>query len=68
MSKDFLKKLLNYQNKWVALNEGRTKILASGSTIKEVERKISRLQQKNVVVTHILPQDRLYAPHSHKKV
>lgn len=68
MTKDLLKKLLNYQNKWVALNEERTKILTSGATIKEVERKISRLKVENVVVTHILPKDRLYAPFTHKKV
>lgn len=65
MTKDFLKKLLNYQNKWVALNKTKTKILATGSTIKEIEKKIAKTQQKNVIVTHILPQDRLYAPHTH---
>lgn len=68
MTKDLLKKLLKYQNKWVALDEARTKILATGSTISEVEKKIARLQKKNVIVTHVLPQDRLYAPHCHKKI
>lgn len=68
MTKDLLKELLKYQNKWVALNEARTKILASGSTIKEIEKKIAQIKEKNVVVTYILPQDRLYAPHNYKKI
>lgn len=62
MTNSLLKQLLKYQNKWVALNKTRTKIIASGSSIKDIEKAIESLKIKDVIVTRVLPQDRLYAP------
>ena len=62
MSDDILQQLSSHQNKWVALNKTRTKILAFGSTIKELEKKIAdKFKTDDIVVTKVLPKDRLYA-------
>jgi len=60
MSNDLLRKVSAHQNQWVALNKTRTKILAIGKTIKEVEAKI---KEEEVIVMKVLPKNRLYAPY-----
>lgn len=47
--------LLNYENKWVALTPGGKKVLASGITIPELEKKLQRVSSKNFVLTFIPP-------------
>lgn len=55
--------LSKYENKWVALNENNSKVLAFGNSITEVEKKLQKLKEKNAVITRILPLDKLYAPY-----
>lgn len=51
-----------YTNKWVAFNKDETKILASGKTIKDVEKKLDKIDEHASVITYILPMDRTFSP------
>lgn len=44
-----------HHNKWVALNEKKTKILAYGNSPKEVLKKIEGTDEKNPTITIALP-------------
>lgn len=62
MNKTYEKALLSNQNKWIAVSSGKSKIIASGKSIQEVEKKLSKLDVKDVVITFVPPADRYLSP------
>ncbi len=60
--KDQRDSLINFPNKWVALNN-RKRVLASGRTIKEVYARARKIRAKNFILMFVLPADVTYSPH-----
>ena len=53
-----------YQNKWVALDLKREKVLVSGKTIKEVDKKAEKLTSSpdKYILSHIVDSKLTYSP------
>ena len=51
--------LLNFENKWVALTPEGKKVLASGDTIPELEKKLKGIDSKKFVLTFVPPFDKV---------
>ena len=51
----------NYENKWIALAPDRSRVLVSGTSIKDVEKKLKDAD-KDVVITYVMPFDKSFAP------
>lgn len=56
--------LLNYENKWVALNNKQDKVVASANDLKNLHQKINKLKTKNVVLTWVPPFNVALAPNA----
>lgn len=54
--------LLKYANQWVGLTANRSKVIASGKTILDVNQQLRKLKIKDAIVTYILPSDQYVAP------
>jgi len=54
--------LIHFENKWVALTQDRKRVIAAGDSIKEVNQKLKQLKDQNVILTHVLPFDKIYSP------
>ena len=54
--------LFPYVDKWVALNNDKTKVVASGGTIKEVEYKLAKNKQKASEPMYVAPFDKYFVP------
>lgn len=54
--------LLNYENKWVALSPDHNKVMASGKSIKEIDKKLKSMNNEDAILTFVLPFDKSYAP------
>ncbi|OGK13787.1 hypothetical protein A3A93_02545 [Candidatus Roizmanbacteria bacterium RIFCSPLOWO2_01_FULL_38_12] len=50
-------------NKWVAFSENKNEVIASGSSIMEVEKKLRKTNKKASVIQFILPFNSNYAPY-----
>lgn len=63
MSKLIKNPLIPFENKWVALTQDRKEVLASGSSVKEVDKKLERAKLKEQpVLLRVLPFDKTYSP------
>ena len=62
MAKLDLDTLLKYANQWVGFTSNRSKIIASGKTILDVNQQLEKLKIKDAIVTYILPPDQYVAP------
>lgn len=51
--------LLDYEKKWVALSSDNKKVLASGDTIPELEKKIKGINSNKFVLTWVPPFDKV---------
>lgn len=51
----YLKTLTKYENQYIALSKDRTKILTSGKTIKELEKKLEKMKAKEAIIDFIPP-------------
>lgn len=60
---DLSKKLLPYENKWVALSEDKKQILGSGKTLKEAEKQAEK-KSKRYIFLKVPPFDLSYVPTS----
>lgn len=60
---DFSKKLLPYENKWVALSENQKKVLGSGKTLKEAEKQAEK-KSKKYIFLKVPPFNLSYVPTS----
>jgi len=54
--------LAHYENKWVALSPDNRKVVASGTTVKEVDQKLRRLKNKDAVLTKVISFDSFLSP------
>ncbi|MDD5147196.1 MAG: DUF5678 domain-containing protein [Candidatus Daviesbacteria bacterium] len=61
---DRLNLLLPYENKWVALNRNRTKVVADSDDLKNLDKKLKKLKAKNVIISWILPFNASYSPNA----
>jgi len=62
MKKIILNPLIPFENKWVALTTDRKKIIASGRTIKELDKNLIKQKIKDVILTKVLPFDQVLSP------
>ena len=62
MTKLDLKTFLKYANQWVGLSADRSKVIASGKTLLDVNEQLMKLKIKDAIVTYILPADQYIAP------
>jgi len=51
-----------FSNKWVAFNKGKTKVLASGRDILEVEKQLSKEGKKAYEITFLMPNGYYFVP------
>lgn len=51
-----------FSNKWVAFNKGKTKVLASGKNILEVEKQLSKEGKKAYEITFLMPHGYYFVP------
>lgn len=54
--------LIPFENMWVALTVDRKRVVASGETIKELEKKMDKIDNREVIFTKVLPFDQFYSP------
>lgn len=62
MRKLNVKTLAKYENQYIALSLDSAKILASGKTIKELEKKLQKLRLKEATLQYISPLDKFLSP------
>ena len=54
--------LIPFEDKWVALTMDNKRVVASGVTIKELEEKMDKIGNCEVIFTKVLPFDQFYSP------
>ncbi len=54
--------LVPFENMWVALSMDGKKVVASGETIKELKKKMDKIDNCEVIFTKVLPFDQFYSP------
>lgn len=57
-----LKTLLKHTEKWIATKDGYRDVLASGSSIEEVEQKLEKEKIKGATLTYITSPDKYISP------
>lgn len=62
MTKAYEKTLLLNQNKWIAVSPDKSTVLASGRSIKEVEKKLVALHTKDAIITYVPPSTKYLSP------
>lgn len=60
--------LVDYENKWVALNEDKKKVVESAQSLGALNNKLDKSKRNDVVITKVLPFDVLIAPNVEAKV
>ena len=58
---DLTKKLLPYENKWVALSEDKKEILGSGKSLKEAKKQAEK-KSKKYLFLKVLPFNTSFVP------
>lgn len=51
--------MASYENKWVALSSDKKKVVAAGSSIKQLEKKLEGFKQEEVILTFVPPFDKV---------
>lgn len=49
--------MMDYENKWVALSSDKTRVVAAGSSIKQLEKKLKGFKKDEVILTFVPPFD-----------
>ena len=62
MKRKITNPLIPFEDKWVALSPNRKRVVVSGATVQQVEKKLARLGDHNSVLMKVLPFDRFYSP------
>lgn len=47
--------LLKYENKWVALNKNRNKVLHAATTIDQLNKVLTKTKEKDVILHYVMP-------------
>lgn len=50
-----LQTLAKYEDQYVALSQQRTNVLAAGKTVRELEKQLEKIQEKNVIIHYVTP-------------
>ena len=58
--------LVDYENKWVALDEKQSKVVLASETLLGLQKKIKQQEDRNLVVTRVMPFDVYLAPNVKK--
>lgn len=62
MNKLDIKTMIKNQNKWVALSPDKSEVLVSGTSIKEVEKKLFKINIKDAILSFIPPVSKYLSP------
>jgi len=62
MSKKITNPMIPFENMWVALTPDSRGVIASGRTIKELEKKVDKIGNHEAVFTKVLPFGQFYSP------
>jgi len=62
MAKKRKNPLLPYENKWVALTPNRKKVVASAATVEVLDRKLTKLKNKDAILTKVPSFDKFISP------
>ena len=54
--------MIPFENMWVALTPDSRGVIASGRTIKELEKKVDKIGNHEAVFTKVLPFGKFYSP------
>lgn len=54
--------LLNYENKWVALNKERSEVLYAANTLDRLYKLLSKATNKDVILHYVMPFNGTLAP------
>jgi hypothetical protein len=65
-TKKFDHPLLNYENKWVALNSKQSKVILHAKSLPGLLKKIKSQNKKDLVVTKVMSFHHYYAPYGSK--
>lgn len=57
-----LQKLAEHANEYIAVTTKNTDIIASGKTIKELEKKLEKQKIKNIIIQYVPPVDKFLSP------
>lgn len=57
--------IYRFQNKWVAVDYKRTKVIAAANSINELSKKIKNSREKDIIFSFVLPENRSYSPVCH---
>lgn len=57
-----INKLAQFENQYVAFSFDKSKMLASGTTIKEVEEKLKTFNNPDIVISYVPPIGKYIAP------
>lgn len=57
--------LLPYENKWVAITQDGKKVITSATTIKTLDKKLEKMERKDVIMTKVLPFSVSYSSFHH---
>jgi len=60
--REIVNPLIPFENKWVALSLDRKRVIASGVTIRELDKNLSKLKVEDAVFTKVLPFDQVLSP------
>ncbi len=53
---------ITYQNQWIATSPKDSRVLTSAPTLKEIEKKLMEIKNKDAVLTYITPPDKFLSP------
>ena len=54
--------LIPFENQWVLLAPDRSKVIASGATIKKLNKKLDKVESRDAICTKVLSFDRVFSP------
>lgn len=54
--------LLEYQNKWVALNETRDEVLYAANSADSLQKKLEKVKEKKAILHYVTPFDGTLSP------
>lgn len=54
--------LIPFENQWVLLTPDRSKVIASAATIKELNKKLRKVETKDAICTKVFSFDRVFSP------
>lgn len=57
--------LYRFQNKWIAVDKKRTKVIAAAGSMSQLSKKVKDIKGKDIIFSFVLPDNRTYSPSCH---